>query len=310
MTPEQAFDAFNCYARRFGVADHGKGLLDQLALPNSYALADGTLYSHRTLIQSSTRADFTGAMYVLPRGARVVSRIAREPDAPIPDFTNFHTVYAYRDDLDLSQALRRQGRTVAAITFSPRGEVIACWQAGQPSRVYTNVDQATCTKISVDLPTDLLDQAAAEAGAAAAVTSAQMLAELDGQGLEALHKIVAGVDLWGEPARVRLIRDKPARQKVGRRCDPGRRDGTGEAQIMRFHLPIVTDTGVQIRTWDTTGTARQTHMKAGSLYYVDSRKPYTIVNPDQVGWIRLVVEAWSTKRIRESITAAYLRAER
>lgn len=117
----------------------------------------------KRLKRDSRRADFTGSSYLLPAGSHVVSHVAHDPGAPVPDLDDFDLVYAYREDAELSAGLVAQGRVVRAVRISAASEVIAAWgRDGSSPASYPLHDVATVTELPFNAPPALRDAALAE----------------------------------------------------------------------------------------------------------------------------------------------------
>jgi hypothetical protein len=121
---------------------------------------------------------------------------------------------------------------------------------------------------------------------------------------------VTSVPWWGEMERVRLLQMAGRGGKggaLGRHTDIGDKQfGTADGKIVRFHLPLVTDTRIQLHSWDLTGAKASTHLKQFSTYYLDARKPHAVTNPTEVDRVHLVVDVVSTKEVRDWIADSYL----
>lgn len=77
--------------------------------------------------------------------------------------------------------------------------------------------------------------------------------------------------------------------------------GAGEGKLARLHIPLQTSPGCIFRVWELSGQERAVHMPAGSLCYLDTRKPHAVVNPGDADRIHLVVDAWSWPGLRAMI---------
>lgn len=106
--------------------------------------------------------------------------------------------------------------------------------------------------------------------------------------------------------RVRLLKMN-AGGKLGRHTDiTDRAGGTRDGQIVRFHIPLITDPSIKLITWDRDGQRREQHLAAWNMYYLDARKPHAVVNPSGVNRVHLVVDAIANASIRDHITEAHL----
>ena len=105
--------------------------------------------------------------------------------------------------------------------------------------------------------------------------------------------------------RVRLLKMN-AGGKLGRHTDiTDRAGGTRDGQIVRFHIPLITDPSIKLITWDLDGQRREQHLRAWHMYYLDARKPHAVTNPSGVNRVHLVVDAISSPSIRDRIAGAH-----
>lgn len=102
----------------------------------------------------SWRADFTGRKYELHAGWHVITHIACQPGAQVPDLSQFARIYAYVEDTHLSAGLRAQGRELAAVKVSAASEIIGCWGRPGSGRTYPPAEAATLVRLD-DLGMDL-----------------------------------------------------------------------------------------------------------------------------------------------------------
>lgn len=107
--------------------------------------------------------------------------------------------------------------------------------------------------------------------------------------------------------RVRLLRMAGRDGKGGklaRHTDiTDRNSGTEPGQIVRFHLPLVTDPAIKMTVWELDGTTRSIHLSPWRLWYLDARKPHAVANPTGVDRIHLVVDAVVTEQVAATIAA-------
>lgn len=106
--------------------------------------------------------------------------------------------------------------------------------------------------------------------------------------------LLQSVEWWGQFERIRFLRLSGRGGKGGRLLRhtdiTDRTAGTRDGQIVRFHLPIVTDPAVRTIAWDLEGRRRSAHLGAWRLYYLDQRKPHMVENPVDVERVHLVVD--------------------
>ena len=88
--------------------------------------------------------------------------------------------------------------------------------------------------------------------------------------------------------------------KLGRHTDQVDPDlGVKNGSVMRFHLPIVTNSFVKFSCWRPNGTEDTVVMKKGELWYLDIRKPHMAINEGQEERIHLVVDVEANEMMRE-----------
>jgi hypothetical protein len=99
----------------------------------------------------------------------------------------------------------------------------------------------------------------------------------------------------GKHHRVRLMRLAPGGGELKRHADITDPDaGVEFGRLLRVHIPIVTNPGVQFEAWDLMGNRSQVHMAPGAAWYLDTRKPHTARNDGATERIHLVVDVESS----------------
>ncbi|MFD7157947.1 aspartyl/asparaginyl beta-hydroxylase domain-containing protein [Kribbella sp. NPDC059898] len=123
-----------------------------------------------------------------------------------------------------------------------------------------------------------------------------------------IQDLVESVDWWQKLERVRLLRMAGRGGKggkLGRHTDiTDRNAGTRDGQIVRFHIPLITDPRIVMHSWDLTGRERATHLQPWRCYYLDARKPHAVTNPTGVDRVHLVVDVVSDETVRQHIAAS------
>jgi hypothetical protein len=108
----------------------------------------------------------------------------------------------------------------------------------------------------------------------------------------------------GKLERVRLMRLRASNGELTRHADITDRDaGTANGRIARFHIPLQTAPGCLFSGWELSGNQVQLHFPAGSLFYLDIRKPHAVKNTSQVNRIHLVVDVACNAQTRELLNA-------
>lgn len=104
----------------------------------------------------------------------------------------------------------------------------------------------------------------------------------------------------GEHQRIRLMLLRPGGGELTRHADiTDPEAGTAPGKVLRIHVPIVTNPGVVFTSWTLEGRQHAEHMRAGELWYLDTRKPHTAVNGGTTDRIHLVVDTYSTPELLE-----------
>lgn len=305
----------------------------------------------RRLTRDSERTGFTGAPFVLPKGALVATHIGRTPGL-VPNTAPYDYVMAYAEDRELSLQLAAEDRRIRASRVTAAAEIINVW--GPPGRTqpgYALWDQATVVDFGESVHPGLREEMARELdivrgwdddfpyysdGSWSAVCLKGFWPDEPGRGVkpaempkswkmanrEALTHACEWTVLarqlpflyawvrrhaWDwQTERVRLLKMN-AGGKLGRHTDiTDRAGGTRDGQIVRFHIPLITDPSIQLITWDLDGQRRERHLRPWHMYYLDARKPHAVVNPSTINRVHLVVDAVASPSIRQRIAEAHL----
>ena len=123
-----------------------------------------------------------------------------------------------------------------------------------------------------------------------------------------LRRWVDSVSWWDELERVRLLRMAARPGKGGhlaRHTDITDKDaGTHDGQVVRFHLPLITDPSITMSAWELDGTRLVSHLPAFTCWYLDARKPHAVDNPSDVDRVHLVVDVISSPTVRGKLAQA------
>lgn len=107
----------------------------------------------------------------------------------------------------------------------------------------------------------------------------------------------------GTLERVRLMRLRASNGELTRHADITDRDaGTANGKVARFHIPLQTAPGCLFSGWNLDGTLNQQHFAAGTLFYLDIRKPHAVKNTSQVNRIHLVIDVICNAQTRELLS--------
>jgi hypothetical protein len=344
------------YSKRYAAGAFATPTAKELAADPGM-VRDWRLGDHRTLAvvkalgRDSKRKDFTGREFHLPKGATVVTHLARTPGAPIPDLDQFDYVMGYIEDHELAAGLASQGRPIKTWRITSASEVIAVWSRPGDVDGLAAADLMTVSSLpgfsvktfTRKLVLDELTQVDEwhddfpyySDGSWGAVNlrgfkqddprwgikPSEMPRQWQSEHPEAMRyqcdwttlsmhtpairELVESVSWWSRLERVRLLRMAGRDGKGGklnRHTDiTDRNAGTRDGQIVRFHIPLITDPAIVMHSWDLSGRERATHLQPWRCYYLDARKPHAVTNPTGVDRIHLVVDVVSSPQVRAHI---------
>ncbi len=104
----------------------------------------------------------------------------------------------------------------------------------------------------------------------------------------------------GGKERIRLMRLAPGGGELARHADVTDPDaGTDTGQLMRIHIPLVTNPQVTFQQWMLDGSIREKSMASGEVWYLDTRKPHTARNGGGSERVHLVMDVHSSPKILE-----------
>jgi hypothetical protein len=146
-TARDAARVLGSYSRRFAAGAFATPTAKELEQPGSWEWRDGTLLATKTLTRDSSRRDYAGLPYTLGKGWRIVTHLATDEGSHIPDLGDFHAVHAYLDDLQVTAALRGQGRELIAVRVAASSELIGVWGLPGDGRPYPAVERATLREL-------------------------------------------------------------------------------------------------------------------------------------------------------------------
>lgn len=102
--------------------------------------------------------------------------------------------------------------------------------------------------------------------------------------------------------RVRFMRLAKGDGELSRHADiTDRAAGPGLGQIARFHIPIHTNQEVTFLAWTERGKRLERHLGVGSLWYLDTRKPHSVLNSGESERVHLVVDVVCNKQTQQLI---------
>lgn len=156
--PAAAARFMNTYARGYSAGAFATPTAAECAelIRTGYLLSGpGWIAAVKYLSRDSTRKDFTGRKYTLPAPSNIITHLAAEPDAVLPDLSMFSIVYAYREDPNVTVQLQAQGREVRAVRVSAASEIIAAWGRPGTGTVYPEWDTATVRQVGLHVSDEL-----------------------------------------------------------------------------------------------------------------------------------------------------------
>ena len=99
--------------------------------------------------------------------------------------------------------------------------------------------------------------------------------------------------------RVRLMKLTPNGGELQRHSDLVDPDiGTQDGRITRFHIPVITNPNVEFSVWDWNGDKQTYNPKTNELWYLDLRKPHTVVNNGETDRIHLAIDVFTNEHVR------------
>ena len=123
-----------------------------------------------------------------------------------------------------------------------------------------------------------------------------------------VRKIMAEIPCAGFE-RIRFMRLASGKGELSRHAYiTDRNAGTKKGQVARLHVPIITNDDVLFQAWDAFGNKIEKNLKAGSLDYLDVRKPHAVTNVGATERIHLVLDVYCNDRTTEWLAATQRRA--
>jgi hypothetical protein len=103
----------------------------------------------------------------------------------------------------------------------------------------------------------------------------------------------------GVKHRVRLMRLASGGGELQRHTDQTDSEiGTQDGELMRIHIPIITNLDVVFTSWDTRGRENRISMGTGEYWYLDIRKPHRAINGGNSERIHLVMDVEACPALR------------
>lgn len=102
--------------------------------------------------------------------------------------------------------------------------------------------------------------------------------------------------------RIRFMKLQPGGGELSRHVDHVEGDsGMNDGQVMRFHVPIITNPNVMFTMWNTRGEKLEQNMKNGETWLFDFRKPHMAINGGNDIRIHLVIDVIMNENVRNLI---------
>jgi hypothetical protein len=106
----------------------------------------------------------------------------------------------------------------------------------------------------------------------------------------------------GRKERIRLMRLGPDDGEIERHADITDPDaGAALGNLMRMHVPLQTNIGVAFTSWNRFGNPKTTHMGAGEIWYLDTRKPHRVINEGSTDRVHLVLDVESNEQLLDTL---------
>lgn len=103
--------------------------------------------------------------------------------------------------------------------------------------------------------------------------------------------------------RIRFMCLAPGDGELTRHADiTDREAGVRDGMVARLHIPIHTNDEVWFAAWDKRGIYWREHMARGELWYLDQRKPHTVVNAGREPRVHLVIDVRADERLRAELS--------
>ena len=104
------------------------------------------------------------------------------------------------------------------------------------------------------------------------------------------------------PDRVRFMKLNGGKGELSRHADiTDREAGIQTGKVVRLHIPIRTNENVLFNLWNHRGEKKTEHLKEGSLWYLDVRKPHTAANNGSEDRIHLVMDFYVSEDLKNYI---------
>lgn len=157
---KQAAKRLATYAKQYSAGAFATPLEKELMLDPSVLRqwgesSNSVLAVTKTLSRDSRKTDYTGRVYVLPKGSKVITHMAATSESLLPKLDEYDYIYAYAEDRRLCSELESQGRVVTATKVSAASEIVHCWGLPGSKWSYEVCDVKTFTQLqNLEAPVD------------------------------------------------------------------------------------------------------------------------------------------------------------
>jgi RimJ/RimL family protein N-acetyltransferase len=106
----------------------------------------------------------------------------------------------------------------------------------------------------------------------------------------------------GTKHRIRFMYLRGRDGELGRHTDlVGKEFGIEDGQVMRIHVPLVTNPLVSFSVWNWKAKKENWTMETGFAYYLDIRKPHAVKNTGDTDRVHLVIDVESSEPLRRLV---------
>jgi len=150
LTPAEVARFMGQYAKNYAAGAFATPTKKELEEnPHTISQWPGFVAIGKNYDRPSRRIDFTGRTYTIE--GVVATHTARADGAEIPSFRGHDYVFAYLDDLELCDAIRKQKYELVAARVSSSSELIGCFSAYGEAHQYQAHELATVQHVHVPM---------------------------------------------------------------------------------------------------------------------------------------------------------------
>lgn len=114
----------------------------------------------------------------------------------------------------------------------------------------------------------------------AEMLSAPVRSTIAWESLPSIVALLARLGITEENSqRIRLMRVRAGDGRLSRHADiTDPEAGASAGSVARLHIPLVSDPTCRFHAWGLDGSEMTAHLRTGSLWYLDTRKPHAVSN--------------------------------